>query len=300
MGLQGRLVPSKAMPLLLNTIRQIWYCDSVHPAKGLWRHIGWQFRRMLRLFPCELTIAGSRLYVPRAGGVAALVNAMGEYDFNNMNFLKWGLRGDGGTFVDVGANIGTYTLIASELPEAKVVSIEPHPSTFESLKHNVQLNGRHNVRCLNAALSSENADLRFTDLSESALNSVVLSTGNGHKALLVKGRRFEGVCREFGLIPDFVKIDVEGHERLVLEGFGDFRASAKVIFVEGGDRPEVRSWMEVAGYSGPWYIHFNDKVFSRRMQGRPEDPAFVRSDFLSELLVKCFKFENDAGQKRYA
>src|SRR5579872_3811092 len=121
------------MRQFVNTLTQISGSDSVGPFEGMRRHLHWQMRKLLRRFPCELPIGSSRLYVDRPGGVAALVNAMGAYDFNNMSFLQLLLRRMGGTFVDVGANIGTYTLMASEVASARVISVEPHPAAFALL-----------------------------------------------------------------------------------------------------------------------------------------------------------------------
>jgi FkbM family methyltransferase len=286
------------MSQFLNTIQQIVHCESVEPLHGIYRHLGWQVRKALHRFPCELPIAGSRLYVDRPGGVAALVNAMGEYDFNNMRFLRLVLSVSGGTFVDVGANIGVYTLIASEVGNVRVVSVEPHPGTFALLEENVRLNARCNVYCVNNALSQRAGELRFTDYQERAVNRVISGGENGGGELRVASRRFDDLCREFGVVPDFVKIDVEGHECAVLEGFGDFRAGAKIILIEGGERQEVREWMKAAGYTGPWFVHFNDKVLSSTCQRRVEDPLFVHMNYVPELSNINFDFLDPRAEVR--
>jgi FkbM family methyltransferase len=286
------------MSQFLNTIQQIVHCDSVEPFHGICRHIHWQVRKVLHRFPCELAIASSRLYVDRPGGVAALVNAMGEYDFNNMRFLRLALSAGGGTFIDVGANIGVYTLIASEVANVKVVSVEPHPATFALLEENVRLNARRNVYCLNIALSQHDGELQFTDYRERAVNRVVSAGENGGSELRVASRRFDDLCHELGVIPDFIKIDVEGHECAVLEGFGNFRAGAKIIFIEGGERQEVQNWMKAAGYTGPWFVHFNGKFLSTGRQRRPEDPLFVHINYVSELSNINFDFLDQRAEVR--
>jgi FkbM family methyltransferase len=286
------------MSQFLNTLQQIVHCDSVEPFHGICRHLYWQVRKTLHRFPCELAIASSRLHVDRPGGVAALVNAMGEYDYNNMRFLKLVLSVERGTFIDIGANIGVYTLIASEVVNARVVSIEPHPATFALLKENVRLNDRHNVACLNIALSYCDGELQFTDYQERAVNRVVSARENGGSELRVASRRFDALCRELGVVPDFVKIDVEGHECAVLEGFRDFRAATKIIFIEGGERQEVRNWMKTAGYTGPWFVHFNDKVLSTGRQRRAEDPLFVHTNYVPELSNINFDFLDPRAEMR--
>jgi FkbM family methyltransferase len=271
------------MRQFLHTLKQIVHSDSVGTFRGVFRHFHWQVRKVSCRFPCELPIAGSRLYVDQPGGVAALVNSMGEYDYNNMSLLRLLLSRGKNTFFDIGANIGSYTLIASEVADATVVSIEPHPETFALLEQNVRRNGRDNVVCLKVALSGEEGEVRFTSDSESSTNRVVQAEENGEGKLRVPCRRLDAVCRELKLVPDLIKIDVEGYEVAVLKGFGEFTNAAKLIFIEGGERAKVRSWMDAAGYSGPWFPHFKRKLLSKEKQGRPEDPVFVHKEFLRAL-----------------
>jgi FkbM family methyltransferase len=274
----------------LNSLQQILRSDSVGTFEGVCRHFHWQWRKVFHDFPCELTIGGSTLLADRPSGVAALVNAMGEYDFNNMSFLRELLNRFGGTFVDVGANIGAYTLVASEAQKARVISVEPHPVTFALLTQNVERNARSNVACLNLALSNCDRELRLTDEAGSATNRIIEGDGRTPGAgVLVSARRFDTLCRDLKSSPDFIKIDVEGYERAVLEGFGEFGSAAKLILIEGGERLCVRHWMAAAGYEGPWFVHFNKRVLSTKSQPRPEDPVYVRQDFLTELLNMKFQ-----------
>jgi len=80
-----------------------------------------------------------------------------------------------------------------------------------------------------------------------------------------------------------VKIDVEGHQREVLDGFGEYRGAPKVIVIEDGDQPGVRQWMWDAGYAGPFFVHFKRCHLSEDRQARPEDPVYVSQQFLSVL-----------------
>ena len=272
------------MSQFLNTLDQIVHSDSVGTIEGIRRHCQWQVRKLLNRFPCALPFAGSRLYVDRPGGVAALVNAMGEYDYNNMALLRMVLSRENSTFLDIGANIGAYTLIASENPHVSVIAIEAHPSTFPLLAENIKLNARKNVTCLNIAVSNANGAVRFSDYEESCLNRVVKPGETELNTLTVSCRRVEDVCLDLRVNPDFVKIDVEGHEQFVLEGFGSLLGAVKMMFVECGERPEIRQIMEAGGYSGPCFFHFKQKCFSKLRQPRPEDSIYISQSYLSKLM----------------
>ncbi|HTC61941.1 MAG TPA: FkbM family methyltransferase [Candidatus Saccharimonadales bacterium] len=215
--------------------------------------------------------------------MAALVNAMGEYDYNNMELLRLVMSLGNYTFFDIGANIGAYTLIASEISHASVVSIEPHPYTFSLLKRNVEINSRNNVICLNVAVSDADGAVLFSDYSESCLNRVLKPEEIEPQSLRVACQRIDEVCIGLKTEPDFVKIDVEGHEPRVLAGFGNLIGKTKLFFIERGERPEIRTFLEDAGYSGPWFFHLKQNLMRKDKQPREEDSIYIAPQYLPEL-----------------
>lgn len=270
----------------LTTLEQITHAESVGTFDGVRRHLRWQVRRLFGHFPCELPISQSKLRVVSPRGVSALVNAMGEYDYNNMRFVRSFLEHSGSTFFDVGANIGSYTLIASEIARARVISIEPHPQTFAALAENIHLNTRHNVTCLPMAASDYDGTIRLTDGLDSCLNRVLDDREDPQDFLEVVSRRLDTLCQSLQVTPDLIKIDVEGHEPAVLNGLGQYCEAARAIFVERGNRPEILRWMQAASYSGPWYVHFNRGFLSTEPQGRPEDPGFIHRRLLGDHSLR--------------
>jgi FkbM family methyltransferase len=200
-----------------------------------------------------------------------------------MSLLRLLLSKGISTFVDVGANVGSYSLIASEASNAKVVSIEPHPQTFGSLLGNIRRNARPNVTCLNLAISRQESLLELTDLGESSLNRIVSSYEVSGHMMRVQAKPLSAVCDELGITPDFIKIDVEGHEHEVLGGFGEWKSKAKVVFIEGGEGVAVRSWMRLAGFEGPLFFEFKKYQLGIRKQARPEDPIYVHRSYVSQL-----------------
>jgi hypothetical protein len=83
--------------------------------------------------------------------------------------------------------------------------------------------------------------------------------------------------------PEFVKIDVEGHELHVLKGFGNQMGSTQMFFIERGERPEIKTLLQKAGYNGPWFFHFKQKRMRKERQAREEDSIYVENQYLSEL-----------------
>jgi hypothetical protein len=106
------------------------------------------------------------------------------------------------------------------------------------------------------------------------------------------------VCSELGVVPDFVKIDVEGHERAVLEGFVDAAMKCKAVLIEGGERASVRDWMQDSGFTGPFFVHFKKRLLSRVPQPRAEDVVFIRGSLALQLRDMNFDLAGSEGRER--
>ena len=133
-------------------------------------------------------------------------------------FLHLLLR-DGDTVLDVGANIGTIALTASGIvgSAGKVYAIEPHPRTFVSLKSNIALNKRTNIHVINVALGAHSGTVLFSDSDDSQSAVIHHPSELQSQFLEVPVRRMDDL--PLGKIPiTLLKIDVEGYEKLVLEG----------------------------------------------------------------------------------
>jgi hypothetical protein len=92
--------------------------------------------------------------------------------------MRWFLAkmNEGDLFVDVGANIGVYTLHASRRVGAKgkVFAFEPTPETFSDLQQNVQSNRCLNVKCEKIALANQIGEGRLIECGRAASNRISL------------------------------------------------------------------------------------------------------------------------------
>jgi FkbM family methyltransferase len=143
----------------------------------------------------------------------------------------------GDTFVDVGANIGYYSLLASRLvgKAGTVVAIEASPTTFKDLLANLKLNGISNVRAVNVAASDSEG---VAKIYRGHQHHIGLTT-------MLECRGFDLECevraaplstileREELQSARLVKIDVEGAECSVVAGMGQLiekgRTDAEII-----------------------------------------------------------------------
>ena len=129
----------------------------------------------------------------------------------------------GDVVLDIGANIGLYTLAMSRAVgrEGKVVAFEPDPDNLMVLRHNVQANHCENVIVAPCALGDQTKEMNLFQVDEQKGYQSFADLGHTGKSVRVSMRRGDDVLRELGVdSPSVVKIDVEGAEPLVLEGLG--------------------------------------------------------------------------------
>jgi FkbM family methyltransferase len=120
--------------------------------------------------------------------------------------------------VDVGANIGLYSLLLARLVDrsGSVLAFEPEPNLFAILRENCVSNNATNIVPFQCALGRAN---KVASFHRSAFNSGDNRLGHasvGHDAVEVRVERFDDIQPDSK--PDFVKIDVQGHELAALSG----------------------------------------------------------------------------------
>ncbi|WP_221394101.1 FkbM family methyltransferase [Dyadobacter sp. NIV53] len=169
------------------------------------------------------------------------------YDTNEMLFMMHYLRPED-TFVDIGANIGVYSVLASGVAGAKSLAFEPIPSTFFRLKRNIHYNNlQQKVELFNLGVGDKEETLVFSD-SLDAINHVVTDGKYSGPVTNVPVSTLDKLM--LNQTPNLLKIDVEGFEANVINGA-----------TETLQRPELRVIiMETNGLSdqyefGQNYIH---------------------------------------------
>lgn len=117
--------------------------------------------------------------------------------------------------LDVGALFGFFSLYFTANPNRTAHSIEPNPASCARLKDLADLNERKNIEVVNAAFGAERGELRML-----AGAHFVAAPGADASAesVLVPQVRLDDYVAEKGLIPDVIKLDVEGFEYEVVQG----------------------------------------------------------------------------------
>jgi FkbM family methyltransferase len=174
----------------------------------------------------------------------------------------------GDVFIDIGANIGLYTILAGNAigPTGKIYSFEPCARTFSRLLENVQINNLKNVTCFQVAVSDiKGIKLLYATTNYwDAWNSLSKPTGNVNsevKTEIVNTITVDEFAKEYKIIDKItmIKIDVEGWEFKVLKGAYETLNSKKspIIILEfnkealisaGYSCSELEKYLKEIGY----------------------------------------------------
>ncbi len=142
-----------------------------------------------------------------------MLSTLGEDD------LRKYFKLDKGVFLDIGANVGKYSVILGKQlkDKGKVFSFEPEPSNLQALIKNLKSNNLTNVKIIPLACSDKKAILNFyINKNNSGGHSLKYKTNN---KISVEANTLDNLLKPFKLKRvDLMKIDVEGAESDVLKG----------------------------------------------------------------------------------
>lgn len=186
------------------------------PLKAVGRFVAWQVA--MRLQPCASVVpyvGDTRLLVAR-GMTGATGNVYcGLHEFEDMAFVLHALRAED-LFVDVGANVGSYTVLASGAVGARCISFEPAPRAYRALLDNLRLNDLSaRVEARNECLASTPGEVEFTADFDTG-NHVVAEPHCGGGTVRVPVTTLDIAVGDHD--PTMLKIDVEGYETNVIAG----------------------------------------------------------------------------------
>lgn len=190
--------------------------------RGAFRPMLSRLLNLLRAGPIDASYQGAsfRFYHQfSATERGALFNP--DYNLDELNFLRAHVP-QGGVFVDVGANVGTYALaLASQVGTAgKVIAIEPHPVTHARLAFNRTASGFSQVVLVAAAAGPSDGELLIETDGDNLGASHVAFGAPSSNAIKVPSRRLQRILDDADVAKvDGLKIDVEGFEDRVLTGF---------------------------------------------------------------------------------
>ncbi|MCD6011915.1 MAG: FkbM family methyltransferase [Flavipsychrobacter sp.] len=218
------------------------------------RFVKWQVMLRLASKPIIHSFTDKARIIIKKGMYGATGNVYcGLYEFYDMGFLLHFLRKED-LFIDVGANIGSYTALAVGHVRAKTISFEPGPVAFEQLKKNIEANKAQDIATpLQMAVGEKKGVVQFTTNLDS-MNHVAVSTDK--QTIQVNLDSLDNILAD--KYPALMKIDVEGLETEVIKGAAKTLAKKelKAIIIElnsggkkyGYNKEAVHEMLSAAGF----------------------------------------------------
>jgi FkbM family methyltransferase len=286
---------------------------SAHRVAASHRHVAapyvWMFR-LLRLFPDRswkqfvinslqsvqwpsLALPPSRVRLT-SGVEVNIIPHIGEFDFAahicchlayEQETISWCAGRSYDTIVEIGANIGIYTLLFSKLfPTARIYAFEPSRTAYQRLLMNLALNECRNVFTFNCAVTDRSGFADFYEpvghLTNGSLHrsfAEVFGHVRATKVQTVGGAEVQALCGDGNRI--LLKIDVEAAEPIVLHALESTISSARpdiVIEVLPQVAEDLNSMNPFVGY----------RLLQLTQQGAREQARFVaRADCRDYALI---------------
>lgn len=273
----------------MKALRNIASVIAEHPLTrdrqlATWLRFGaWVVRSRLSR---ELTvpwIEGQRLVV-RRGMTGATGNLyLGLHEFMSMALTLHFLR-ENDLFFDIGANVGSYTVLASGVCHARTWAFEPDPDAARDLARNIEVNGLGDRVVLHqVAVGPKDGEVSFTQ-GEGTMNRVVPGA-----AQTVAQRALDSLVGTQA--PAMIKLDVEGYEEEALLGarrtLGN--QALKVVALEGTP-PSILKLLGENGLERAFY-----DPFTRVLQRTPNSLAYADGKWTAsnEFYVRDWSFVED-------
>jgi FkbM family methyltransferase len=237
MGKSARLIDHLHRGTLLERIRGEWR-ERVKKRRQIW----WKSQAGKREYVEARIEHDLRMRLHFDSELARLIYC-DDFEKGERHFVNAFLSA-GDVFVDVGANIGLFSLIAANRVGdlGTVYAFEPSGKTFHRLRENTELNNFHNVQCFQFALSDESGEFPFYTSEDGfdAWNSIARPiAGNSFTKEFIQCVTWDRFARLHQLVGRvaMIKIDVEGWESRVLEGARESfsREDAPLLQVEFTD-----------------------------------------------------------------
>jgi FkbM family methyltransferase len=242
------------------------------PVQALRRYAHWQVSSRLHHELIFRWIDDSVLAVSH-GMTGATGNIYcGLHEFVEMAFLLHLLR-SGDLFLDIGANVGSYTILASKVCGARSIAFEPDPTTAVALRRNVSLNGIENlVDVEQIALGAETGEIAFT-VGLGTTNHVATCSDHQVQTILIKRADDLATSHEAVL----AKLDVEGYEDQVFRGASRMLSSRSLLAVQSESHgPHIEAVLRSFGFGRMFYDPFSRMLSVNPFPYQTTNAIYVR------------------------
>ncbi|MCE9552270.1 MAG: FkbM family methyltransferase [Planctomycetes bacterium] len=268
-------------------------------AMGLSRKFGYKLgRRVVK------TKHGFLMDLDLSDWLGQHVYVTGDYEDYTGRVLS-SLISPGGTFLDVGANVGFFSLLASQCvgTNGKVIAFEPVPAVRKEFLRNLQINGIHNVVIREEAVSSQEGEAKvYVGPQNHRGTSSLRSSARGLASDQVSIHTIDldsALPESVAMGVSVLKIDIEGAESLAVQGMRRLLESRHPdIIIEmsdhflrefGSSGQDLHDTITAYGYRMYWINSVCIKLVDKWHSGLPEQfnaLYTIRAALPQELVVR--------------
>ncbi len=263
-------------------------------AAAVGRFVNWQLRS--RLYKKQRVINyvnNSMLIVERGFSSSTAAYYMGLAEFEEMGFLLHFLREED-YFVDVGANVGSFSVLSSAVCGCVTTAIEPIEDSFNLLQKNINLNNvKKKVTPLNIGMADKAGRLNFT-YAKGQNNKVAKKNDNNSTSVITN--TLDNVCKR---VPALLKIDVEGFETKVLQGAKSILhdPQLKAVIIEmmglgaqyGFDESKIHLHLLDLGFK-PYQYNPMERMLTEQYESRDKNIYIRDIDFVKQRINSANPF----------
>jgi FkbM family methyltransferase len=243
---------------LLKLLKETALAVSGH-GLGRVKPIRWAYDHLYQwLKPRWVFVQGHRMFLDRLDTLELATREI--YEPLETAILLERLK-PGQTFVDIGANIGYYTLLAARQvgPGGRVYAFEPDAENFKLLRKNIGINGYANVTLIPSAVSSQTGEAKLYLNPLNLGDHRLVDSKDGRAAISIQRVALDDYFKQLETPPHFIKMDIQGAESGALAGMKNLvsRASSLILVSEfgpeglrrfGADPKDYLNTLTVAGF----------------------------------------------------
>lgn len=204
--------------------------NKKHKINTIGRILWWKANQLFFHLPVVIILNNNKMQFicPFTSSYGSLVVYCNLPEYQEMKFLERILKSNS-VFIDVGANIGVYTILAAaKIKKGKIYSFEPVATVLDDLYRNIRLNDLEDrVQVVEKVASDKTGYSEF--IAEDISEYSHISSNKTASSLSMPSIRLDDFCRnkKIGFV-DVIKIDVEGAEFKVLKGLEGYLKKGKV------------------------------------------------------------------------
>jgi FkbM family methyltransferase len=214
------------------------------------------------------------------------------HEFADMGFMLHLLR-PGDLFLDVGANIGSYTVLSSKVCGARTIAFEPDSDATAALERNIEANDIADlVSVRRIALGDRDGEIAFT-VGLDTMNRVAVQ--EDRIVQMVPIARLDAISEVAH--PTFIKLDVEGYEQRVFAGAARVLASPSLLAIQSElcDGTISRT-LNSFGFRQSFYDPFSRRLADMPFRDRSSNALYIKDIQIVRQRLASAPYRKIAGR----